>query len=217
VRGSGLQVAAPGSYRDSGPMQTNRLEAFSDGVFAIAITLLILEVDLPPGGGSLAARLAGAWPGYVMYAVSFVTIGVMWANHHSLFHLIDRCTHGIVVANLLLLLLVSFVPFPTSVLANTLRGPATDARAAAVFYNGTFVLIAVVFNALWHTAVRGRLLGPGTANVATRITRSYALGPPSYLAAALASTHSAQLGLTINGLLVLLYLFTPRAPLGEAA
>ena len=83
-------------------METTRLEAFSDGVFAIAITLLIIEVRLPAGGGPLARRLAEAWPDYLAYVVSFVTIGVMWANHHSLFHLIARCTHGLVVANALL-------------------------------------------------------------------------------------------------------------------
>ncbi|HEY8202983.1 MAG TPA: TMEM175 family protein [Actinomycetota bacterium] len=101
-------------------METTRLEAFSDGVFAIAITLLIIEVHPPAGSGPLARRLVEAWPGYVAYIVSFVTIGVMWANHHSLFHVIARCTHGLVVANVLLLMFVSFVPFPTSVLGGAL-------------------------------------------------------------------------------------------------
>src|SRR2546423_13666056 len=100
---------------ESSGIETTRLEAFSDGVFAIAITLLIIEVHLAPGGGPLSRRLAEAWPDYLAYVVSFVTIGGMWANHHSLFHLIRRSTHAIVVVNILLLMFVSFVPFPASV------------------------------------------------------------------------------------------------------
>ena len=126
---------------------------------------------------------------------------------------VSAASSQLVVANALLLMFVSFVPFPTSVLGGALRGPATEARAAAVFYNGTFVVIAVFFNVLWHMAVRQRLLRPGSREAAARITRSYALGPPSYLAATLASTRSAELGLAINGALVLMYWFTPRAPL----
>ena len=194
-------------------IETTRLEAFSDGVFAIAITLLIIEVHLAPGGGPLSRRLLQAWPDYVAYVVSFVTIGVMWANHHSIFHMIARCSHAIIVTNVLLLLFISFVPFPASVLGETLGGPAAEARVAAVFYNGTFVVIAIFFNVLWHTALRQRLVPPASRKAAALVTRSYALGPPTYLAATLASIRSAELGLAINGLLILLYWFTPRAPL----
>src|SRR5260370_13608306 len=108
-----------GTGRTVAAVETGRLEAFSDGVFAIAITLLILEVHVGgQAGASLARQLAHAWPSYTGYVISFVTIGIMWANHHSMFRLIDRSTHGLVVANLLLLLCVSFVPFPTKVLAS---------------------------------------------------------------------------------------------------
>ena len=79
---------------------TARLEAFSDGVFAIAITLLVLEVRVPGGSGSLAHKLADAWPSYLGYVVSFVTIGIMWANHHAVFRLIARTTHGLIVVYL---------------------------------------------------------------------------------------------------------------------
>jgi uncharacterized membrane protein len=197
-------------------IETTRLEAFSDGVFAIAITLLIIEVHVAPGDGPLSQRLLQAWPEYVAYVVSFVTIGVMWANHHSLFHLIDRCTHAIVVVNVLLLLFISFVPFPTSVLGEALGGPAADARVAAVFFNGSFVVTAVFFNVLLHTALRQGLIPPTRRKSAALITRSYAFGPPTYLLATLASLRSAELGLTINGVLVLVYWFTPRAPLSSA-
>src|SRR5437879_7587401 len=143
-------------------VETGRLEAFSDGVFAIAITLLILEVHVSgQAGASLARQLAQAWPSYTGYVISFVTIGIMWANHHSMFRLIDRWTHGLVVANLLLLLCVSFVPFPTKVLAEHLPVGGHDQRTAVLFFSGTYVVIAVFYNVLWRVAVTNhRLISP---------------------------------------------------------
>src|SRR5688572_1573782 len=115
-------------------METTRLEAFSDGVFAIAITLLIIEVHLPEGHDSLASRVLETWPAYVAYVISFVTIGIMWANHHGIFQLIARTSHGLVVANLLLLMCVAFIPFPTKVLGEHLTSTGADQRTAALFY-----------------------------------------------------------------------------------
>src|SRR5713101_5243415 len=135
-------------------MDTKRLEAFSDGVFAIAITLLILEVRLPaPARPSetLAHRLGQTWPSFLAYIISFVTIGIMWANHHSIFRLVDRSTHGLVVANLLLLLCIALVPFPTLVLGENLRAGHADQHTAAFFYSASFAVTAVFFNLLWHT------------------------------------------------------------------
>jgi uncharacterized membrane protein len=82
------------------PVDTGRLETFSDGVFAIAITLLILDVRVPPGTNALGHRLLQTWPNYLAYAISFLIIGIMWANHHGIFRLIARTSHGLVVANL---------------------------------------------------------------------------------------------------------------------
>jgi hypothetical protein len=139
-------------------VETGRLEAFSDGVFAIAITLLILEVHVSgQAGTSLAHQLAHAWPSYTGYVISFVTIGIMWANHHSMFRLIDRSTHGLVVANLLLLLCVSFVPFPTKVLAEHLPVAGPDQRTAVTGY---------------------RLIDPGCEEEADKITRAFRYGGP---------------------------------------
>lgn len=101
-----------------GEADTNRLEAFSDGVFAIAITLLILEVKIDAGGGSLAHRFAQAWPSYVSFLISFAVIGTMWLNHHQMFRLVRTTDHGVVVANLFLLLVISVIPFPTKVLGD---------------------------------------------------------------------------------------------------
>ena len=198
-------------------MTTQRIEAFSDGVFAIAITLLILEVRLPPDNGDpLSRRLGQAWPGYVAFVLSFLVIGIMWANHHTNFVLIDRCTHGLVVANLLLLLCVSFVPFPTKILAEELRHAGADQRTAAVLYNGSFVVTAVFFNLMWRVAATGnRLIKPGSEAVAAAVTRRYRFGVPSYLAATLVALWSVPLSLAINGALAVLYLL-PQRDLGAA-
>ena len=142
---------------------TGRLEAFSDGVFAIAITLLIIEVGVNEEGGSLARRLAKQWPSYVAFVVSFAVIGIMWLNHHQMFRSIRVAHHGLFVLNLALLLGVSFIPFPTKIVGEALHGTFADRRTAALFYGSTFVAVSVVFDALWLWAARGRrLIEPGT-------------------------------------------------------
>lgn len=123
-------------------MNKGRFEAFSDGVFAIAITLLVLEFRLPepvagrPEGGLVNALLA-LWPQYLVFFASFATIGIMWLNHHALFRYIERITHGIVLANILLLSLISFLPFPTEVLAQL-----GLTRTAVAYYGVTLSAIA---------------------------------------------------------------------------
>jgi uncharacterized membrane protein len=195
-------------------MDTGRIEAFSDGVFAIAITLLILEVRLPGDEGrSLARQLADAWPSYLAYVISFVVIGIMWANHHAIFGLVSRASHGLVVANLLLLLCVSFIPFPTKVLGEHLRHAGPDQRTAAAFYSATFCVTAVAFNALWQIAAwRNRLIVPGREDAAAEVTRRYRYGVPTYLAATLAAFWSVPLSLVIDAALALLYVLPHREP-----
>jgi uncharacterized membrane protein len=137
---------------------TARLEAFSDGVFAIAITLLIIEIHVPghEHAESLGHELLRLWPSYLGYLTSFLTIGVMWINHHHVFSLIDRVDRTMLLLNTLLLLLVAFVPFPTAVLAQFIE---TDgARAAAVLYGATLTITAVMFFVWWRYASSGRRL-----------------------------------------------------------
>jgi uncharacterized membrane protein len=192
-------------------VETNRLEAFSDGVFAIAVTLLILEVRLPElDGAPLFERLLRAWPGYVGFVISFITIGIMWANHHSIFGLIHRTSHGLVVANLMLLLCVSFLPFPTKVLGEQLRTAGPDQQTAVVFYSGSFFVSAVFYNLLWQTAARrNRLIVPGCEAEAAEVTRRFRPGAPIYLMATLAALWSVPLSLVIDAGLALLYIL-PR-------
>jgi uncharacterized membrane protein len=169
---------------------TSRLEAFADGVFAIAITLLVIDIHLPPraelAAGGLAAALWRLWPSYLGYVTSFVVTGIMWANHHNLMKLIGRVDHGFITLNLLLLMCVSFVPFPTSVMAEHLTDPRQRATGVA-FYCGCFTVTAVLYFLMWWHAARGRrLIADDVPDAAVQaITRAYAPGSLLYLAATL--------------------------------
>lgn len=102
--------------------ESGRVEAFSDGVFAIAITLLILEIKVPEGAGEhLWTALGAQWPSYAAYVVSFLVIGIMWANHHTVFGYVARVDRTLLFLNLLLLLVVAALPWPTALLAEYLR------------------------------------------------------------------------------------------------
>ena len=160
--------------------ETSRIEAFSDGVFAIAITLLILEIKIPsPQQGSLRVALGQQWPSYMAFLLSFVYIGVMWINHHRMFIHIRKSNEGLMILNVLLLLGVTAVPFPTAVLAAHLSHP--ERRTAALIYNATFVAIALLFNLLWRYAVSHNLVDKNLSASAEQISRQYAVGPLLYL------------------------------------
>ena len=192
-------------------MSTDRLEAFSDGVFAIAITLLILEVR-PAGGSSLAHQLLAAWPSYVAYLISFVTIGIMWVNHHGIFSLISRTTHGLLVANLLFLMCIAFLPFPTRILAEHLQHAGGDQKTAAVFYNGFFLVTAIFYNLVWQTAAwKHRLIAPEHQDAADQVSRRFWAGSPSYLIATLVAFKSVPAAIALDGALAVFYLLPRRA------
>jgi uncharacterized membrane protein len=137
---------------------TARLEAFSDGVFAIAITLLVLDLDVPaPGnlnGQSLRQALAHQWPSYFAYLVSFLVIGIIWINHHALCTLARRVERRTLFANLLLLLTVSVIPFPTRLLATYLTARSSDAHTAAAIYAATMLAMGFAFSLLYLAFTR---------------------------------------------------------------
>ena len=168
------------SEQNGAPNETARIEAFSDGVFAIAITLLILEIQVPPQTphGGLRNALMNLWPSYLAFLASFMTIGVMWLNHHRLFTLINKKDDGLIAFNLLLLLGVTWLPFPTALLAEHLLGSHADQQVAGLIYAGSFLALALVFNVMWRYAVRVRIVDDDV-NVAA-ITKQYALGPILY-------------------------------------
>ncbi len=137
-------------------MSVGRLEAFSDGVLAIVITLLILDIKVPRAAkGHLGRELADQWPQYAAYLVSFLIVGIIWLNHHAMVQLLTRTSHSTQVLNLLLLLPVSVLPWPTAVLAEYARtGTASDQRTAVLLYGVTSTLMAVAFNLLWRHILR---------------------------------------------------------------
>ena len=189
-------------------MSPSRLETFADGVFAIAATLLILTVDGAVGGEGidLGAELRHAWPAYVGYVVSFVTIGIMWLNHHTVMSLVERVDRRFLLANLGLLMCIAFVPFPTRLMAEHIRG--AGAESAALAYGFTLTATAVFFNTVWFYASRGgRLLRADCdPRAVAGITRTYMPGPWIYLGATLVAfaspTASALLYLAIAALYV---------------
>ena len=188
--------------------ETGRVEAFSDGVFAIAITLLILEIKVPhfPGGATNAQvfrALVHLWPSYVAFLLSFFAILIMWINHHGLFRLIHRVDSPFLYTNGAMLLLVTFVPFPTALLAAYLGQPGEHTATAA--YCGTFVLVSIAFNAFWEVATGRGLLRRGVSEKhVAKIRNAYRFGLVVYVAAALLALWRPVVGL---GLCLSLWIF----------
>jgi uncharacterized membrane protein len=135
---------------------TGRLVGFSDGVFAITITLLVLEIK-PPDSEDLLHDLLALWPSYLAYALTFLFIGQVWVNHHVMFDHIRSADRLVLLLNTLLLMVVAFLPFATSVLADALRSGDGE-RTAVVFYGIAFDVTALTFNAVWQYARRQHLL-----------------------------------------------------------
>jgi uncharacterized membrane protein len=207
-------------------MDSRRAEAFSDGVFAVAITLLIFNL-LPIGAaqGKLTyPELGSAWPQYAAYVVSFLTIGIMWMNHHTLFGHVRRIDRPLLVFNLLLLMGVVAIPFPTALIAEHLRDhKGTGGSVAAVIYGIVMIVISIFYNVVWEYLVRhaealgsratrqalrdaipGFGSGPG---LAAKIPR-WSLGLAGYAAGALiAAFWSAGVALAVYGALAVYYLF----------
>jgi uncharacterized membrane protein len=166
------------------PDDTGRLETFADGVMAIAITLLILEIDVPHvEGRSLANALSRQWPSYAAFVVSFLTIGIIWVNHHHMFKLIARTNHTFLMLNVVFLMMICVLPWPTALVAAYIRDPHARSVATAV-YAGAMVAIAIMFNLVWrYAAANHRLLVPGISDVAlAKMNRNYLAGPVIYVA-----------------------------------
>lgn len=191
-------------------MDTTRLEAFSDGVFAIAITLLVLEIKVPPPNTALGAELLQLWPSYLAYVVSFLVIGAIWINHHAMFKHIVRVDGMLLLLNVLHLMLIAFLPFPTAVLAEAFhRG--TDEPIAAAFYSGILTVIGIFVTAMWRYAAHGhRLLDPPlTAKKARQIGRQFLIGPIVYAIATVVALVAPWLAVLLFIFLNLFYLW-PR-------
>ena len=146
--------------------ETSRVEAFSDGVFAIAITLLVLEITIEPDQyAHLARALVNEWPAYLAYVTSFLTVGSVWIAHHTLFTHLRFVDPVLLRINLLLLLVAAFLPFPTAVMAQAFDFSTNAERVAIVFYGGTALVIEVLLrSAIRYAQARPELHMPGTVH-----------------------------------------------------
>lgn len=190
-------------------MNTSRVESFSDGVIAVAATLLVLNVTVPIVGphASLGQKLGHQWPEYVAYAVSFITIGIIWINHHVVFSRLRTADHAVLMLNLLLLLWIALIPFATSLMTQYLRLGHGQYLAAAV-YAGTFLLMSISFAALnWFILFRRTALLEAELSFDERrtiITR-FVTGIVPYAVAAALAPVSPYITLAICGAIAAFY------------
>jgi uncharacterized membrane protein len=199
---------------------TSRIEAFSDGVFAIAATLLVLEIGVRPGSGAhLGHALVKIWPSYLAYVTSFVTIGIIWVNHHHNMRAIDRADRTFMFINLLLLLDVAFIPFPTKLVATYLRH--SGERTAVIAYAATLLVMALLYTIWWRYARTGRrLIAPSVSEPELRaIDRGFAPGVPLYLIVFVLAFFSPLAAVILTLALAAFYvpsatLFASRTPSG---
>jgi uncharacterized membrane protein len=188
----------------------NRVEAFSDGVFAIAITLLVLTVAQPRTYRGLAHELGRQWPSLAAYIVSFAVIGIMWINHHSVFMHLDHVDRGLLYFNLLLLMTIAFLPYPTGVLGQALaKGQGT--RTAAVVYGVVMTLNAYVWSGMWIYASRHRrLLRPDfPEDERTTATLLFIVGVLAYTISIGVAFLNAYAFLAFQGALAVYYALDP--------
>ncbi len=204
---------------------TNRLEAFSDGVFAIAITLLVLDIHVPNFSTDLANQslldyLGDEWPVYLAYLISFLTIGIIWINHHVVFKYVKHSSRSLLNINLLLLLATSFIPFPTELLGDAIKAEvlnqgvqhSANLNTAAAVYSGTLLVMGIIFNWLWIYVSRGhRLVDEGIPDAVLKgREKASQLGNAFYAVAFIFAFISVPVSVGIT-LLVALIFFLPNA------
>ncbi len=187
-------------------MTKNRLEAFSDGVFAVAITLLVLEISVPQGE-HLWHKLGHEWPSFASFFVSFWVIGIIWVNHHGVIDHLKRTDRGVLYLNLLVLMSVVLIPFATALMAEHLNS-GFDEHVAAAVYAASFVLMAISFGVLWEYITRHReKLGVElTDEEVRRRSIAFQIGNPIYLLAFGAAFVSPAAVLVIIGALAVYYM-----------
>jgi uncharacterized membrane protein len=187
-----------------------RVEAVSDGIFAIAITLLVLTISEPDDYTHLASQLGDRWPALAAYVVSFAVIGIMWFNHHSIFALLETIDATFFYLNLLLLMTIAFLPYPTGVLGKALQeGEGT--RTAAVVYSVSMTINAVAWGALWLYASTGRRLLKDTFPESRRrvATIAFTMGTLVYASSIAIAVVNAYACLTFHAALAIYYALDP--------
>jgi uncharacterized membrane protein len=190
-----------------------RLEALSDGVMAIAITLLVLDLRVPArdtlADHDLAGALGRQCPSYLAYLVIFLDNGIIWTNHHAMFALVRQVDRGVLFANLLLLFVVSVIPFPTRLLAEYLTAPGSASHVAAAVYSATMLLMSFAFSGLWLAVTRdARLTHAGLSRAESAAAlRRFGAGSIVYAATVGLSFVSAVATLAVHGAIALYYCF----------
>jgi len=187
-----------------------RLETFSDGVFAIAITLLVLTIPTPDDFRNLGDTLTDQWPAYAAYVVSFAVIGIMWLNHHTVFGHFERVDRNLVYLNLALLATIVFVPYPTGIFGEALQRGEGE-RVAAVFYSLVMTVNAVAWAALWlYGSTRRRLLDPAFPEDQRRTaTVLFTMGTLIYAGTIVVGLVNAYACLAVHGALAVYYALDP--------
>ncbi len=196
-------------------MKPSRINALSDGVFAIAITLLVLEIHVP-ADSDLVVGLLHLWPSYLAYTISILLIGLIWANHHSIFVHFKKIDRNLQFLNILLLANIAFLPFPTSVLAQTLSSNG-DIRIATFFYGFSVFVGGIFFNLIWQYAIRhrGTLVHSGVPLAYMRKTGwRFLLGIITYPGMALVGLMAPYVAI-VGYLILIIYFWLP--PKGESS
>lgn len=197
---------------------TQRLEAFSDGIFAIAITLLVLNLTVPkltdPIHDSLLKSLLHMWPHYLSFLLSFIVVGITWANHHEMFRFIRRSNHIFLLINLLFLMFITLMPFSTSMLGQFLNEDANQVTATA-FYNATLLGMGLMFNTVWLYALKKGLINEQCNPEAIQdMTRGYLVGPLLFGTAFVTTFLWYPASLAINALAIVFFLIpSPNRPM----
>jgi uncharacterized membrane protein len=186
--------------------ETSRIEAFSDGIFSIAATLLVLDLKAPATTVPFWQGIVAQWPGYASFLLSFLFIGIMWLNHHRLFSHMRRSSDVLMVANLFLLLGVVWIPYPTSLMAQAVFSGRL--RDAAILYNGSYLVIAILFNLLFGVCVKGGLLDRNVSGV-RNIARSYAAGILMYIICFAMTWWNVPVSLAISLGMAIFFLVSP--------
>ncbi len=193
--GSSMESSDEGAARRLSHADTVRLEALSDGVIAVAITLLVLDLRVPElqPDQSLWNALGATWPSYAAYVTSFLVIGILWINHHSMFRQIRYATRGLMLGNLTFLMLVVGIPFVTSLVSKYLLESSSDAKVAMIIYDGLALAIAICFVVLWAYVLR----------------RPELLEPEVDVAAARAAFPQFSIGILVYTVLIVIAFFSP--------
>jgi uncharacterized membrane protein len=215
-RRSPLRLAIERNVREG----TGRLEAFSDGVFAIAATLLVIDLRVPadaPTAARLMSALEAQWPTYLSYAASFIYLGIYWAHHVNVFAFFQRTDHVFLKLNVLFLMMIALLPFPTALLGRYGEVPDERRRVATMVYVGSLLVTAALFYVVWAYGTHKRRLVDRELDegLIARTSRLYLMGPVAYVVAFLLAIWSPLASLVIVALVTLFYLFPLRLAEGD--